>query len=106
MRLDGVATLVDVPAHEVLDWIARGWVLPAGEPPDLEFAEIDVARIRLVRDLRHGMGVELESIGLVLSLFDQVHTLRHYFVAVVAAAEQQPAPVREALFAALRSRRG
>ena len=102
MRLDLVVTLVpDVPAAELTDWIARGWVLPSGTPPDWAFAEIDVARVRLVRDLRHGMGVEEDSVALVLSLLDQMYELRHRLTALLTAADSQPAPVREALLAAL-----
>jgi len=102
MRLDMVVTLVpDVPAGELVDWIARGWVAPSGAPPDWVFAEIDVARVRLVRDLRHGMGVEEDSVALVLSLLDQMYDLRHRLAAILAAAERQPAPVRDALLAAL-----
>jgi chaperone modulatory protein CbpM len=97
-----VVTLVpDVPAGELTDWIARGWVAPRGAPPEWVFADIDVARVRLVRDLRHGMGVEEDSVALVLSLIDQMYDLRQRVAALLAEAERQPAPVRDALLAAL-----
>jgi chaperone modulatory protein CbpM len=102
MHLEMVVTLVpDVPASELTDWIARGWVLPSGTPPDWRFAEIDVARVRLVRELRHGMGVEEDSVALVLSLLDQMYHLRRRLSAVLDAADRQPAPLRDALLAAL-----
>jgi chaperone modulatory protein CbpM len=107
MRLEAVVALLpEVPAPEVRDWIARGWVLPAGEPPDWAFAEIDVARVRLIHDLRHGMGVEQDSVALVLSLLDQVYDLRRQLAAVMAVAGEQPAPVRQALLTALLQQRG
>jgi chaperone modulatory protein CbpM len=102
IHLDTVVTLVpDVPAAELSDWIARGWVAPAGTSPDWVFAEIDVARIRLVRDLRHGMGVEEDSVALVLSLVDQMYGLRRRLRAVMDAVERQPPPVREAVLSAV-----
>lgn len=102
MRLDMVIALVpEVAADDLTDWIARRWVVPAGTAPDWAFAEIDVARIRLVHDLRQGLGVEEDSVGLVLSLLDQVYDLRHRLGAILAAAERQPGPVRDALLAAL-----
>jgi chaperone modulatory protein CbpM len=105
MRLDMVVTLVpEVPAAELTDWIARGWVLPSGAPPDWIFAEIDVARVRLVRELRHAMGVEEDNMALVLSLLDQVYDLRRRLAAILAVANRQPAAVREALLAAALSR--
>ncbi len=107
MRLAAVITLVpEVSAEELADWIGRGWVLPAGEPPDWRFAEIDVARIRLLRDLRHALAVEEETLPLVLSLLDQVYDLRRALAAVLGAAGTLPPPAREALLAALRSRLG
>ncbi len=103
MRLEAVLELVPgLVQAELEDWVARGWVLPAGEAPEWVFAEIDVARVRLVLDLRHGMGVDEEALPLVLSLLDQVYGLRRRLRAVMAAAEAQPDPVREALRAALR----
>lgn len=103
MRLEVVVTLMPgLAAAELQDWIARGWVLPEGEAPDWAFAEIDVARVRLIRDLRHTMGVEEETLPLVLSLLDQVYDLRRRLRALLDAAEAQPGPVREALRAALR----
>jgi chaperone modulatory protein CbpM len=107
MQLEAViALLPEVAAPELGDWIARGWVLPAGEPPAWSFAEIDVARIRLIHDLRHMLGVEEETLPLVLGLLDQVYDLRHCLHAVLEAAGQQPEPVRNALLAALRARPG
>jgi chaperone modulatory protein CbpM len=86
MRLEAVIELVPgVAAPEVQDWVARGWVLPQGSPPDWTFAEIDVARVRLIRDLRHDLGVEEDTLPLVLSLLDQVYDLRRRLLAVAAA---------------------
>ena len=91
IRLDAVLTVVPgVAADEVRDWVARGWVLPRGTPPDWVFAEIDVARVRLIRDLRHDMGVEEETLPLVLSLLDQVYDLRRRLRAIAAAGHRVP----------------
>ena len=107
MRLAAVIALVpEVSAPELEDWIGRGWVLPAGAPPDWVFAEIDVARVRLLRDLRHGMGVEPETLPLVLSLLDRLYDLRCALDALLDAAGTLPPHEREALLAALRQRLG
>ena len=45
----------------------------AGEPA---FSEIDLARAKLIRDLKQDMGVNNEGIGIILDLLDQVHSLR------------------------------
>jgi chaperone modulatory protein CbpM len=91
IRLEAVVTIVPgVAAEEVQDWVARGWVLPRGAPPDWAFAEIDIARVRLIRDLRHDLGVEEETLPLVLSLLDQVYELRRRLRAIAAAEGPRP----------------
>lgn len=105
MRIEAVCLLVPgVAPADVADWIARGWVQPRGEKPDWVFAEIDVARVRLVRDLRSDAGIEAESLALVLSLLDQVYGLRQAMHTMLEAIEEQPESVRRAVLARLGGR--
>ena len=102
IRIEAVVLEVSgIDVAEVADWIARGWVEPAGSPPHWSFGEIDVARVRLVRDLRHDAGLDEDSLGLVLSLLDQVYALRRRLLAVRTALAGQPEPVRRAILDAL-----
>ena len=41
-----------------------------------EFSDIDLARARLIADLRGDLGVNDEAIPVVLDLIDQIHGLR------------------------------
>ena len=111
LRIEAVVALFPgLETHEVRAWIERGWVRPeggaqAGTETGAEawlFAEVDVARVRLVRDLRHEMGVAEDTLPLVLSLMDQLYAARGALKAVRRAVESQPDPVRQALLAALR----
>ena len=68
----------------------------------LYFAEIDVARVRLIHDFRHAMDVREETIPLILSLLDQVYTLRSQMRAIARAVDSQPEAVRTAIMTALR----
>ena len=95
------ALFADLPAQELNGWIERGWVQPEGNAPGWVFQEIDVARVRLVYDLRRGMDVGEETIPLVLSLLDQVYEVRAQLKAVLRAVEAQPAGVRDAIQALL-----
>ena len=57
-------------------WIEEEWLVPsetAGEPA---FSEADLARAKLIRDLKHDMGVNDEGVGIILNLLDQMHSLR------------------------------
>lgn len=105
MRLDAVIGLfTDLPAVEITSWIERGWIEPNHINGDWEFHEIDVARIRLIRDLRRSMDVDEEAIPIVLSLLDQVYELRGQLRSLLSAVEHQPDAVRAAIIAALRLR--
>ena len=56
--------------------ISEEWLLPAEASGELAFSEIDLARAGLIRDLKHGMGVNDQGIGIILNLLDQMHSLR------------------------------
>jgi chaperone modulatory protein CbpM len=107
MRLRSVVAMFDgLGEAELVAWVERRWVQPGEDPAGPVFAEVDVARVRLIHDLRHGLDVPEDTLPLVLSLLDQVHALRGTLSAVAAAMEGQPPEVRAALGAALERRRG
>ncbi len=105
MRTEAVlAQFTDVQVTELTGWVERGWVQPdGGEPALWEFREIDVARVRLIHDLRRDLDVAEDAVPLVLSLLDQVYELRCTIKGMVRAVSSQPPPVREAVLTALRS---
>jgi len=103
MRFTAVVELFpNLRETELQAWVERGWVRPEGTEPDWVFADIDVARVRLIHDFRHAMAVSEETMPLVLSLLDQVYTLRNQMRAVARAVEGQPESVRAAILAAIR----
>jgi len=103
MRFTAVVGLFpDLPETELTAWVQRGWVRPEGTEPDWIFGDIDVARVRLIHDFRHAMAVSEDTMPLVLSLLDQVYTLRGQLRAIAHAVEGQPESVRAAIIAAIR----
>jgi len=103
MRFTAVTALFpDLPETELHTWVVRGWVRPEGTEPDWIFADIDVARVRLIHDFRHAMDVREETIPLVLSLLDQIYTLRAQMRTISRALETQPEDVRTAILAAIK----
>lgn len=95
---------------ELVRWIELGWVTPSrpNEPSStaahLLFSDMDVARVRMICDLRHDLVVEEDTIPLVLSLLDQMYALRHQMNALTGAIQQQPDDVRKAILERLRER--
>jgi chaperone modulatory protein CbpM len=82
----------------VLDgWVAVGWLTPNAEEGMQPFSEIDVARVRLIQDLRHNIGVNDEGVGVILDLVDQLHGLRRTLGGLLTALQAQPKELRERL---------
>ena len=78
-------------------WTDEGWVRPAiGETGPI-FDEIDVARLRLLCDLRKEMGLTGDAMPVVLSLIDRLHETRRDLRALAEALAAQPADVRHAV---------
>jgi len=99
MRLELIVTqFPDLEIVELTGWIDRGWVRPE---PDGLFEAIDIARVRLIYDLRRSLGVAEDAVPMILALLDQVYDLRTTLKAVSAALETQPPGVRDAVLAAM-----
>jgi chaperone modulatory protein CbpM len=63
----------------VVEFIRREWVLvehPSVQETEWEVDEEDLARIRLILELRGDFGVNDESVPIILHLVDQLHALR------------------------------
>jgi len=84
-------------------WIEAGWLVPQQTGPARAFSDLDLARASLIRDLREGMGVNDEGVGVVLDLLDQVHGLRQALRRLSTALCAVPEPVRQDLLARLGS---
>ncbi len=75
-------------AEETLEvWLAEEWLLPEEDQQDFIFTEADIARARLISSLINDFGVNNEGVGIILSLIDQMHSLRK---AVAGKLEQGP----------------
>ena len=57
-------------------WVEAEWLVPDTSRDTLRFSEADLARARLIRDLKVDFGVNDEGIAIVLHLLDQLYGLR------------------------------
>ena len=79
--------------QETLDvWIKEEWLVPRGTAAELMFSEIDLARAKLILDLKRDMGVNDEGVGVILNLVDQVHGLRNALADVVRSMRERSPP--------------
>jgi chaperone modulatory protein CbpM len=96
-----LAARLDASALEA--WVEAGWLMPRRDEEAVDFSAADLARARLIRDLRHDMGVNEEAIPIILDLIDQVHGLRQMLREVATAVYAQPDEMRQRIVAELRS---
>jgi len=85
-------------------WMREGWVRPALSESGPVFDEIDVARLRLLCDLRQEMAVPQDAIPVVLTLIDRLHQTRRDLRMLMEALDDQPDDIRRAVGARLRVR--
>ena len=103
IRLEAVmAQFPDLASAEVERWIDCRWVQPEQGDGGWVFHDIDVARVRLIYDIRYELAVDEDAVPLVLSLIDQLYELRGALHAVEGAVAQQPRDIQDAIRAALR----
>jgi chaperone modulatory protein CbpM len=92
--------LADLDEDTLEAWRSAGWLRPREGAGGLVYAEIDVARAQLIRDLRDDFGINDEGVTVVLDLVDQLHVLRRSLREILAGArsrtrgDQAPHPRR------------
>jgi len=99
LQIDGRLT-----AMHIERWVARGLLRPvvsAGAAEAWSFEQIDVARARLLAELRDEIGFDDDTVETVVTLVDHVHTLRGQLDLLAHAIADQPAETREAIASAL-----
>jgi len=86
---------------ELTRWVENRWLLPDEEGGHWVFREVDIARVELILDIRRECAVDDEAMPLVLSLLDQLYSLRRQLRRLSDALEAQPPEVQAAIRHAL-----
>ena len=102
MSFDAVIRLIGgLGDDDLRHWIAERWVRPESGAEGYVFHAVDVARVRLIRELRYELAIDEEAMPVVLQLLDQVYGLRRRLRRVRDAIAAQPDSVRQELLAQL-----
>lgn len=90
-------------AREDLErWIGAAWVRPDGEAGQWVFHDIDVARVRLIVQLRDQMRVNEDALPVVLRLLDRLYEERRRMRRLRDALDLSlPGELRDAVLRAL-----
>lgn len=97
VRFDEVLVTLEIGASELHTWIEQHWVLPIEEEGDYLFDETDVARVKLIAELRNDLGVNEDAIPVVLRLLDQVYSLRRALADLNEAIQELPESAQDQL---------
>ncbi len=94
---------VGVAEAEITRWVELTWLRPDGSPGGWVFHEVDVARVRLIAELRE-LHMDEDAMPVVLSLLDQLYaTRRRMKLLQQAVDEAAPDAVRARLRTLLES---
>ena len=94
MTFEEIVVACRVRRVELRRWVEAGWVLPLEVDGDLQFAEVDLARARLIRELRRDFGVNEAAIPLILDLIDQRTGMECRMRRMFEALADQPEDLR------------
>ncbi|HEY8446575.1 MAG TPA: chaperone modulator CbpM [Thermomicrobiales bacterium] len=88
-RLEVAARLVGLSPVHVRRYVASGLVRPAvRDERELLLSDAELARLRKIRRLRVDLGLNEPAIGIVLSLLDEVESLRRELARYAAEVER------------------
>ncbi|MBU6458991.1 MAG: MerR family transcriptional regulator [Bradyrhizobium sp.] len=79
-----------VEAQTLEFWLEQEWLIPERNAGGMRFSEHDVARARLIRDLKADLGINDEGIDVVLHLVDQLHGVRRALAQLRAELRREP----------------
>src|SRR3546814_528283 len=97
---------IEISPGELTAWIEQEWILPARQGETHVFNDADIARVRLICDLRRDMAVNDEAVPVVLQLLDQVYALRETLAELRAAIDAASPAAREEILNRLGTKAG
>lgn len=106
VSFEQVVAEVEVDRDELRAWVERSWILPVSREGKYFFDDADLARTRLIAELHRDLEVNEEAMPVVLSLLDQVYSLRQALDDLNRAIKTLPEDARSRLRAALEEAAG
>ncbi len=101
-----VAHVRRVTLRDLRFWVREGWVRPAQGTAGLVFDKVDIARVRLLCDLKKDMSLSTDALPVVLTLIDRLHQTRRELRALTEALEEQPDDIRRTVVETFRDIHG
>jgi chaperone modulatory protein CbpM len=102
-RLTEVVSELSIDVTVIRGWIDQRWIRPQSAEGEPVFDEADMARARLIRELKQDLSVGDEAMPVVLQLLDQVYALRKALGDLTRAIKSCPESVQNAIAEKLKS---
>lgn len=102
ITFESMCRLASLEPGELERWIAERWVLPESEASGYVFTDLDVARVRLIVELRRDLAVGDEAVPVVLRLLDQLYATRRRMHTLLRALDTLPEEHRAVVLRHLR----
>ncbi|MBV9392814.1 MAG: MerR family transcriptional regulator [Methylobacteriaceae bacterium] len=80
MNKDEFLTSSGLSVQTLEFWVEQQWLIPEETSAGQNFSDREIARARLVQNLKSEFGVNDEGIDVILHLLDQLHGLRSAFM--------------------------
>ncbi len=96
-----VARVEGMTVARLRTFVSTRCLAPVEREGRLAFAEVDLARARLLAELGRDFEIDEEAAALVISLVDQIHGLRRRLRELGGALAEEPEEVRARLRARL-----
>jgi chaperone modulatory protein CbpM len=101
-RLSEVVSELSIESASLQGWVEQRWVRPRASGDELLFDETDMARVRLIRELKQDLSVGDEAMPVVLQLLDQVYALRKALSDLSRAIKACPQSVQDEIASRLK----
>ena len=85
-----LATSSGIEVSTLEFWIEQEWLVPGTAAKGARFTDIDIARVRLILELKNDLGANDQGIGMILHLMDQLHGMRQTLARMRDEMQQQP----------------
>jgi chaperone modulatory protein CbpM len=92
-----VARIERLTIRDLRSWVREGWVRPAQGEDGPFFDDLDIARVRLLCDLRKDMALSGDTIPVILLLIDRLHKSQREFRMLQQALEEQSEDLHRAV---------
>ena len=101
-----IITVDGLHRDDVIHWVALEWLRPDTSDGVWMFADIDVARLRLILDLRQHFALDDAAMPVVLHLLDQLYDARRRLRRLGDAVDGADVPIRDAVLRRLADSEG